>query len=109
MKPVFKHSLLACALAQAFAVHAQTSEPAAPVASVLVTGSKWAVSDRASIGGFADQPLIDIPASVTAIGRTQMQDLSIRSASDAAQYDASVGDAYNAVGMPSSSRCAASS
>jgi len=95
MKPVFKHSLLACALAQAFSVHAQTTEP---VASVLVTGSKWTVSDRASIGGFADLPLMDVPASVVAIGRSQMQDLSIRSASDAAQYDASVGDAYNAVG-----------
>jgi iron complex outermembrane receptor protein len=97
MKPVFKHSLLACALAQAFAVHAQTAEPA-PVASVLVTGSKWAAADRASIGGFADMPLMEIPASVTAIGRSQMQDLSIRSVSEAAQYDASVGDAYNAVG-----------
>ena len=95
MKPVFKHSLLACALAQAFTVNAQTTEP---VASVFVTASKWAVSDHASIGGFADMPLIDIPASVVAIGRSQMQDLSIRSASDAAQYDASVGDAYNAVG-----------
>jgi len=95
MKPVFKHSLLACALAQAFAVHAQTAEP---VTSVLVTGSKSAASDRASVGGFADLPLMDIPASVVAIERSQMQDLSIRSASDAAQYDASVGDAYNAVG-----------
>lgn len=97
MKPVFKHSLLACALAQAFAVQAQTAEPA-PIASVLVTGSKWNVSDRASIGGFADMPLMDIPASVVAIDRGQMQALSIRSVSEAAQYDASVGDAYNAVG-----------
>jgi len=97
MKPVFKHSLLACALAQAFAAHAQAIDPA-PVASVTVSGSKWAASDRASIGGFADMALIDIPASVVAFGRGQMQDLSIRSASEAVQYDASVGDAYNAVG-----------
>ncbi|KQQ96796.1 TonB-dependent siderophore receptor [Massilia sp. Leaf139] len=98
MKPVFKHSLIACALAQAFAVQAQTTPTTEPVASVFVTASKWTVSDRASIGGFADLPLMDIPASVVAIGRSQMQDLSIRSASDAVQYDASVGDAYNAVG-----------
>ena len=98
MKPVFKHSLLACALAQAFSLHAQTTQTEEPVASVVVTGSKWTVSDRASIGGFADLPLMDIPASVVAISRSQMQDLSIRSASDAVQYDASVGDAYNAVG-----------
>lgn len=101
MNPVFKHSLLACALAQAFSAQAQTAQTAQteePVASVVVTGSKWTVSDRASIGGFADLPLMDIPASVVAISRSQMQDLSIRSASDAVQYDASVGDAYNAVG-----------
>ena len=98
MKPVFKPSLLACALAQAFAVHAQTTQTTEPVASVTVTASRWTVDDRASIGGFADLPIMDIPASVVAIGHSQMQALSIRSASDAAQYDASVGDAYNAVG-----------
>ena len=98
MKPVFKLSLLACALAHAFSVHAQTADPATPVASVLVTGSKEAVGGRASIGGFAELPLMDIPASVVAFDRSQMQNLAIRSATDAAQYDASVGDAYNAVG-----------
>jgi iron complex outermembrane receptor protein len=41
---------------------------------------------------------VETPASITAIGRTQMQDLSIRSATDAVRYDASVSDAYNAVG-----------
>ncbi|MEN3275238.1 MAG: iron complex outerrane recepter protein [Massilia sp.] len=98
MKPVFKHSLLACAVAQAFAAHAQTQAPAQPIASVVVTGSKWTSSDRAAIGGFAEMPIIDTPASISAFSREQMQDLSIRSASDALAYDASVGDAYNAVG-----------
>jgi iron complex outermembrane receptor protein len=97
MKPVFKHSLLACAVAQAFAIPA-SAQTAQPIASVVVTGSKWSVSDRASIGGFAEMPIMDIPASVVAIDRSQMQDLSIRSVTDAVQYDASVGDAYNAVG-----------
>jgi iron complex outermembrane receptor protein len=97
MKPVFKHSLLACAVAQAFAIPA-VAQTAQPIASVVVTGSKWSVSDRASIGGFAEMPIMDIPASVVAIDRSQMQDLSIRSVTDAVQYDASVGDAYNAVG-----------
>ncbi|QNA89637.1 TonB-dependent siderophore receptor [Massilia sp. Dwa41.01b] len=97
MKPVLKHTLLACALAQAFTIDAsaQTQEP---VASVLVTGNKWTVSDRAGIGGFADLPIVETPVSVSAITREQMQNLSIRSATDALAYDASVGDAYNAVG-----------
>ena len=97
MKPVFKHSLIACALAQAFAVSA-TAQNAEPIASVVVTGTKWGASERASVGGFADMAIIDTPASVSAFSREQMQDLSIRSASEAVAYDASVGDAYNAVG-----------
>lgn len=104
MKPVLKHSLLACAVAQAFAASAsaQTAQSTdlagQPIASVVVTGSKWTVSDRAAIGGFAEMPIIDTPASVSAFGREQMQNLSIRSATEALAYDASVGDAYNAVG-----------
>jgi len=92
-----KHSVLACAILQAFSLDAfaQQSEG---VASVVVTGSRWVGSDRASIGGFSDSPLLDTPASITAINRTQMLDLSIRNVTDAARYDASVGDAYNAVG-----------
>jgi iron complex outermembrane receptor protein len=97
MKPVFRFSVLACALAQAFAANAQT-QTTEPIASVVVTGSKWTATDRVSIGNFADLPLMDVPASVVSIDRSQMQDLSIRSVSDALQYDASVGDAYNAVG-----------
>ena len=104
MKPVFKHSLLACAVAQAFAASgsaiasSETVENEQAIPSVVVSGSKWTVSDRASVGGFADMPIIDTPASVSAFGRERMQDLAIRSATDALAYDASVGDAYNAVG-----------
>ncbi|MDB5748902.1 MAG: TonB-dependent receptor [Massilia sp.] len=97
MTPLFKHSLLACALAQAFAVNA-SAQQAGPVASVFVTGSKLSASERASVGGFAETAIIDTPSSISAIDRGQMQDLSIRSASEAVAYDASVGDAYNAVG-----------
>lgn len=92
-----KQSLLACAIVQAFsgAAWAQQSEP---VASVVVTGSRGPGSERASIGGFGDAPLLDTPAAITAIDRAQMLDLSIRNVTDAARFDASVGDAYNAVG-----------
>ena len=99
-----KHTILACAIVQAFSLSsqaaAQETAPAAtaPVSSVIVTGSKWIALDRASVGGFADVQLLDAPASITSISQGQMQDLSIRSATDAARYDASIGDAYNAIG-----------
>ena len=93
MKLTLKYTVLACALMQAYSASAQTEVP-----SVIVTGSKWVVTDRASIGGFSETPLLDTPASITAVSLNQMQDLSIRSATDAVRFDASVGDAYNAVG-----------
>jgi iron complex outermembrane receptor protein len=98
MKKNLKQSVLACAIVQAFtlAAHAQTSGQAVP--EVVITGNKPVATDHASVGGFSDMPLVDTPASVTAIGRQQMQDLSIRSTTEAARYDASVSDAYNAVG-----------
>ncbi|OON62189.1 TonB-dependent siderophore receptor [Massilia sp. KIM] len=93
MKTTLKHSILACALAQAFSVHAQSALP-----SVVVTGSKWVASERATVGGFSDAPLLDTPASISALGRAQLDDLSIRNATEATRFDASIGDAYNAVG-----------
>lgn len=97
MTSKLKYSLIACAILQAFSTNASAQETKG-VASVVVTGSRWVASDRASIGGFSDTPLLDTPASITAINRTQMLDLSIRNVTDAARYDASIGDAYNAVG-----------
>lgn len=101
MTPVFKQSLLACAVAQAFALTVTASasaQQAEPIASVFVSASKWSTGERAGIGGFADTAIVDTPASISAIDRRQMQDLSIRSTTEAVAYDASVGDAYNAVG-----------
>jgi iron complex outermembrane receptor protein len=99
MTSKLKPTLLACAIVQVFSTSA-SAQQAAPegVASVVVTGSRWVASDRASIGGFSDAPLLDTPASITAITSSQMLDLSIRNVTDASRYDASVGDAYNAVG-----------
>ncbi|MBQ5962441.1 TonB-dependent siderophore receptor [Massilia sp. ZL223] len=93
MKLTLKYTVLACALVQAYSASAQTEVP-----SVVVTGSKWVVTDRATVGGFSETSLLDTPASITAVTLGQMQDLSIRSATDAVRFDASVGDAYNAVG-----------
>lgn len=101
MNQALKHSILACALMQAYSAQAQSaaaapSEPA--VNEVVVTGNRFIALDRATVGGFSDAPLFDTPASITSIGRTQMQDLSIRSTTEALRFDASVSDAYNAVG-----------
>lgn len=99
-----KYPLLACALVQAFPTFAQAqaqdtaAAAAGQVAEVVVTGNRFIATDRASVGGFGEASLFDTPSSITAIGRTQMQDLSIRSTTDAVRFDASVSDAYNAVG-----------
>jgi iron complex outermembrane receptor protein len=105
MNQPLKHSILACALMQAFAASAQTTasteaqtEPGQPVNEVVVTGNRFMALDRASVGGFGDASLFETPASIVAIGRTRLQDLSIRSTTEAVRLDASVSDAYNAVG-----------
>jgi iron complex outermembrane receptor protein len=95
MNRQLKYTILACALMQAYAYAQDTTHP---VAEVVVTGNRFLAVDRASVGGFGEASLFDTPASITAIGRTQMQDLSIRSTTEAMRFDASVADAYNAVG-----------
>ena len=92
--PHLKQSAIALALLQAFAisVHAQETMP-----EVVITG-RSVVTDRAAIGGFSDAPLLYTPASITSISREQMQDLGIRTTTDAAKFDASISDSYNAVG-----------
>ena len=92
--PNLKQSAVALALLQAFAIsaHAQETMP-----EVVITGQSVA-ADRAAVGGFSDAPLLYTPASITAISREQMQDLGIRNTTDAAKFDASISDSYNAVG-----------
>lgn len=98
MKPQLKYPILACAIAQAFSlnVHAQ-EQNGQPIAEVVVTGARAGL-ERAAVGGFSESSLWETPASISAIDRTRMQDLSIRNATEAMRYDASVSDAYNAVG-----------
>ncbi|HEX9172985.1 MAG TPA: TonB-dependent siderophore receptor [Telluria sp.] len=94
MTSTLKQTALACAIVQAFSVHAQQ----APVQEVHITGASWRGHSHASVGGFSESALVDTPASITSISRTEMQDLSIRSVSEAVKYDAAVADSYNAVG-----------
>ena len=100
----FAVSTIALAISQAFACSAFAStadEPAASAADaagevVVVTGKNTV--NRASVAGFSDLPLLLTPASVSVMNREKMQELNIRSTTDAAKFDASIGDAYNAVG-----------
>lgn len=96
----------ATAMAQGAAPDAATpatapSAAAAPevaLPEVVVAGSKLNAANRASVAGFGDAALLDTPASVSVITSQQMQDRQIRTTSDASKYDASISDAYNAVG-----------
>lgn len=97
MNNTFKQSLLACAILQAFSAHAQTQSGNEPITEVVVTGARQ-TGGIASVGGFGNASVIDTPASISTIDAKQMQDLSIRSATEAMKYDASVSDSYNAVG-----------
>jgi iron complex outermembrane receptor protein len=92
--PNLKYSVLAFSILQAFsaAVSAQS------IPEVVISASKSAAAGSASIGGFSEAPLLETPASITSIGQQQMQEFGIRQTTDAMKFDASVSDAYNAVG-----------
>jgi iron complex outermembrane receptor protein len=90
------HAFSAPALAANDTAEAPADTPS--MAEVVVTASKAPAAKRASVGGFADAPLLQTPASVTVISQKDMQDLQIRNLSDAVKLDASINDSYNAVG-----------
>ncbi|MQA19499.1 TonB-dependent siderophore receptor [Rugamonas rivuli] len=97
--PKFAVSVIAMAVLQAFpgAAVAETSAAEQALPEVVITGAKTQAS-RASVAGFSNAPLLETPASVSVLSSQQMLDLQIRSTTDAAKYDASLSDAYNAVG-----------
>ncbi len=100
-RPVLTLAILHAFAAPALAAHdsAEAADPQAQsMAEVVVTASKAPAARRASVGGFADAPLLQTPASVTVISQKDMQDLQIRNLSDAVKLDTSINDAYNAVG-----------
>ena len=92
-QPILKYSVLAFAVMQACSALAQTT-----MTEVVITGAKPAGSERVSIVGFAEAPLLETPASVSVIDRQRMQDLGIHNSTDAMKLDAAVSDSYNAVG-----------
>ncbi|HEY1043511.1 MAG TPA: TonB-dependent siderophore receptor [Telluria sp.] len=107
-KSSLKYSALAVAMTQAFITPAlaadepveQSAAPALVAAQteVVITAQRTPVTRHASVGGFSDQPLVKTPSSIMVIDRALMDDLGIRSTTDAVKLDASVSDSYNAVG-----------
>ncbi|MYM24515.1 TonB-dependent siderophore receptor [Duganella sp. FT135W] len=98
--PNFAVSAIALAVLQmtSGAVRAEeTNAPEQPLQEVVVTAAKTRAS-TASVAGFTNAPLLETPASVSVLTSQQMLDLQIRSVTDAAKFDASLSDAYNAVG-----------
>ncbi|MGV7209850.1 TonB-dependent siderophore receptor [Oxalobacteraceae bacterium A2-2] len=103
-QPQFTLSVLALAVLQALSLSARAAAPDdAPAAEaqampeVIVSGARVSPT-RASVAGFAEAPLLQTPASVSVLTTQQMLDREIRSTTDATRYDASISDAYNAVG-----------
>jgi iron complex outermembrane receptor protein len=93
-------TVLAFAITQMFALscaHAQSADNVLP--AVEVTSSAPTGNGIAGVGSFSDTPLREVPASISVITLEQMQERSIRTATDAVIYDASVQNSYNAVGL----------
>lgn len=90
----------ACAIAPAFAQIAQNDaqENVLPAVTVTAAPDSGGKAATASVGGFGETPLLETPASISVITQQQMQDRNIRSTTAAVETDASVNDAYNAVG-----------
>ena len=106
--PAFRPTMIALAIAQALCLPRAyaAAEPEAIAATdtstlqeVVVSGSKAPPKpDHSKVAGFIDEKLLDTPFSVNAWGTKQLEDLQIRLTTDVVKYDASVNDAYNAVG-----------
>ena len=111
--PNFAVSAIALAVLQAFsgaavavvvdAAPASDAAADAPAAAeqampeVIVSAARTR-ANSASVAGFTNAPLLETPASVSVLTAQQMLDLQIRSTTDAAKFDASLSDSYNAVG-----------
>ncbi|MBC3830145.1 TonB-dependent siderophore receptor [Undibacterium amnicola] len=96
----FKLSLTAIAVTQAFtistAAYAQSKEQT--LQEVVISGSRSGKTEISKIGGFIENALQDTPLSITVFSANQLQDLRIRQTTDAMKFDASVNEAYNAIG-----------
>ena len=97
-QPHLKYSVLAFAVMQAFSAVASAQSASQSMPEVVISAARPATGERAAIGSFADTPLLQTPAAISTIGQQQMAQFGIRNSTDAMKLDASVSDAYNAVG-----------
>ncbi|WP_343730777.1 TonB-dependent siderophore receptor [Duganella sp.] len=95
--PNFAVSAIALAVLQMTSGVLHAEEADQTMQEVVVTAAKTRAAS-ASVAGFSNAPLLETPASVSVLTAQQMLDLQIRSTTDAAKFDASLSDAYNAVG-----------
>ncbi|MFA9276151.1 MAG: TonB-dependent siderophore receptor [Candidatus Aquirickettsiella gammari] len=96
----FKLSLIAIAVTQALTIsttaYAQSKEQT--LQEVVISGSRSGKMETSKVGGFIETALQDTPLSITSFSASQLQDLRIRQTTDAMKFDASVNEAYNAIG-----------
>ena len=96
--PSVEWSLLAIVLASCSA-GAQTTTPVPVDASLKpVTVNERNAAPQADVAGFSDSPLARSPFAATLIDARTIEDAGARRLSDLYRLDASVSDAYNAVG-----------
>ncbi|MFT5533473.1 MAG: iron complex outermembrane receptor protein [Burkholderiaceae bacterium] len=88
--------LIAQAIASITIAHAQTSGQVLP--QVIVTDTTPKRDASSAIGGFGNAPLMQTPAAINVISQEQLQDWRIRRIADVIKLDASLNEAYNAVG-----------
>ncbi len=77
---------------------AMPSPQAPPNSLKAITVSERSTSPSADVTGFGDTPLARTPISASVIGSQQIEATGARRLADLLQQDASVSDAYNAVG-----------
>jgi iron complex outermembrane receptor protein len=95
MKYSPRSSLPVLFAALALPAHAQQAEPSLP--PVTVTAAPLAAGS-ASVGGFGETPLLQTPASIDVFKRAQLQERGVRQTTDLVRIDASLNEAYNAIG-----------
>ncbi|MBR7747054.1 TonB-dependent siderophore receptor [Undibacterium baiyunense] len=98
--PRFRFSLITIAITQLLAVASSASAQSQEqtLQEVVVSASRSNKVDTSKANGFIANTLQDTPATLNVFSASQLQDLRVRQTSDAMKFDASVSDAYNAVG-----------
>jgi iron complex outermembrane recepter protein len=75
---------------------AQTTTPEPTLKPVVISAP--APRQQLSVGGFGDTPLRETPISATVIDSAQIKAVGAQKLADVFKFDASISDAYNAVG-----------